>query len=170
MARISIRNLLLLRMTLNRSFIAFISINLIILANCSCNNLSEKEIVYRQSFESGKALYNERCANCHKQNGEGLGALYPPVRNSDYLNAHWKQLPCIIYRGLKGPMNVNGVNFDWEMPGNKTMDEIQMSALLTYMQDRWRGLNTVVSYEEARKDINECEDSGVRNQKSGVRR
>jgi len=153
----------------NRSLIAFISTNLIVLAIFGCNNLSEKEIEFRQSFESGKAVYNTRCANCHKPDGEGMGALYPPIANSDYLRSHSQQLPCIIYSGVKGPMMVNGAKYDWEMPASKTMDEIEMSAILTYVQSRWGDKKISVSYEEARKDINECL-SGVRNKESGVRR
>jgi len=156
-------------MRVNRSIIAFISTSLIISAFWGCNSLSEKEIEYRQSFESGKVAYHTRCANCHKPNGEGMGTLYPPLSHSDYLKTHLQQLPCIIFSGLKGPISVNGSNYNWEMPANKTIDEIEMSAILTYVQSRWGYKKEAVSYEEARKDINACV-AGISRQESGVRR
>jgi len=140
----------------NKGLTAFISISLLISPISSCNTLSEKEIVYRQSFDSGKAIYEDECQKCHKSDGEGLGTLYPPLVNSDYLQSGLDRLPCIIYKGLKGEIMVNGKKYNWEMPAHKDMDEIQMSAILTYIQSQWGNKRGTVSYEQARIDIERC--------------
>ncbi len=140
----------------NKGLKAFISISLLFLFISSCNTLSEKEIEYRQSFDSGKAIYEDECQKCHKANGEGLGILYPPLENSDYLQSHIQQLPCIIFNGLKGETIVNGKKYNWEMPPHNKMDEIQMSAILTYIRSKWGNKKGTVSYKEARMDIEGC--------------
>ena len=140
----------------NKGLITFISISLLLQFASSCNPLTEKEIEYRQSFESGKAIYEDECQKCHKAHGEGLGTLYPPLANSDYLQSHLDQLPCIVYNGLKGEIIVNGKKFNWEMPAHKTMDEIQMSAILTYVRSKWGNNKGTVSYQEARMAIEAC--------------
>jgi mono/diheme cytochrome c family protein len=143
-------------MVRNKSYLAFILISLLLQFASSCNPLTEKEIEYRQSFESGKAIYEDECQKCHKANGEGLGTLYPPLANSDYLQSHIDQLPCIIYNGLKGEITVNGKKFNWEMPAHKTMDEIQMSSILTYVRSNWGNNKGTVNYKEARMAIEAC--------------
>ena len=140
----------------NKGLAAFISISLLILIHSACTTLTEKEIEYRQSYDSGKAIYEDECQKCHKANGEGLGTLYPPLANSDYLVSNISRLPCIIYLGLKGEIIVNGKKYNWEMPAHKSMDEIQMSAILTYIQSKWGHKKGAVSYEDARMDIGGC--------------
>ena len=139
----------------NKGLKAFISISLLLIIS-SCNTLTEKEIEYRQSFDSGKAIYEDECQKCHKANGEGLGTLYPPLENSDYLQSHINQLPCIIFNGLKGETVVNGKKYNWEMPPHNKLDEIQMSAILTYIRSKWGNNKGTVSYKEARIAIEGC--------------
>ena len=146
----------------------FIFIIIILSGIWGCTGFSEREISFWQRFDSGKVFYETHCANCHKSNGQGLGTLYPPIANSDYLHAHSNELACIIYNGMKGSVTVNRVKYNWQMPDNKRMDEIQMAAILTYVQSRWGGNRTSVSYEQARKAINECGKAGIRYQVSGA--
>jgi len=143
-------------MKLNKGLTAFIIIPFLIVLICNCNPLSEKEIEYRQSFDSGKAIYEDECQKCHKANGEGLGTLYPPLTKSDYLQSHLDQLPCIIFNGLKGETIVNGKKYNWEMPPHNKMDEIQISAILTYIRSKWGNNKGTVSYKDARKAIEAC--------------
>ena len=146
----------MLKMRLNKGLSPFVSISLLTLFYCSCTSPTEKEIEYRQSFDSGKAIYEDECQKCHKANGKGVGPLYPPLENSDYLQSNLDKLPCIIYNGLKGEITVNGKKINWEMPGHKSMDEIQMSAVLTYVRSKWGKKKGAVSYGEARMAIERC--------------
>ena len=140
----------------NKGVTAFISISLLAIFYSSCTPLTEKEIEYRQSFDSGKAFYEDECQKCHGTNGQGLGTLYPPLADSDYLQSHLDQLPCIISKGLNGEIPVNGKKYNWEMPARKTMDEIQMSVILTYVQSKWGNKKGTVSYDKARMAIEAC--------------
>jgi len=149
----------MLRTRQNKGLGAFISIVLITVLCSNCTTPTEKETIYNQSFDSGKAIYEDECQKCHGADGNGIGTLYPPLANSDYLQTNLDKLPCIIYNGLKGEITVNGKKYNWEMPGHKTMDEIQMSAILTYVQSKWGDKKGAVSYEGARMVIEKCKAS-----------
>lgn len=62
----------------------------------------------QQPYQMGERLYKTHCANCHMDGGEGLGALIPPLKGSDYLAANRERLACMIRYGLKDTIMVNG--------------------------------------------------------------
>jgi cytochrome c551 len=105
----------------------------------NCSSLSTEKIAYQQSYDNGKALYQEECAKCHKATGEGLGTLYPPLANSDYFKSNTGKLACIISKGMRGPITVNGVQFNWAMPDHKSLEPKQIAAIMTYVQNIWGG-------------------------------
>jgi len=67
-------------------------------------------------YKQGKLLYENFCENCHQKNGEALLGLIPPLKNSDYLQQHQTDIPCIVRHGLKGEIVVNNMAYDHEMP------------------------------------------------------
>jgi len=122
----------------------------------ACSNESQNEVEFKQSYDSGKAYYEDECQKCHKENGEGLSMLYPPLANSDYLKTNETQLVCIIYKGLKGPIVVNGKKYNWPMPAHQKIDEIQMSSILTYIQSTWGNTQRRVDFKQARAMMDAC--------------
>src|SRR5690606_41611650 len=40
-----------------------------------------------ERIQFGQDVYKRTCAACHQIDGNGLASAFPPVRNSDYLNA-----------------------------------------------------------------------------------
>jgi cytochrome c551 len=126
---------------------------------CS-NNLSPEVIEYQQAYNAGKAYYHDACAKCHQEDGSGLGTLYPPLSNSDYLLKNPDKLACIIYNGMKGPVIVNDKQFNWAMPGHVNMDDYELACLLTYVKSHWGGINQRVTIDQARAMIIDCRTSG----------
>jgi cytochrome c551 len=121
-----------------------------------CTYKSAEEIEYQQSFAAGKAYYMDECARCHQKNGEGLGTLYPPLTNADYLKNYPEKLGCIIYNGIRGPITVNNKQYNWPMPGHVNMDDDELAVLLTYIQSNWGNNKRKVTVDQARSIIIEC--------------
>jgi len=91
----------------------------------------------------GQRLYAQHCAGCHGEQGQGLGQLIPPLAGADYLPAHAAELPCLIRRGLRGPIVVNGVSYNGWMLGvqdtvaHKKLSPAQLTNLLNYVESHW---------------------------------
>lgn len=87
------------------------------------------------SIARGKSTYNTQCASCHMEDGNGIEGVFPPLAKSDYLTDK-NRLVKVISTGLRGPIVVNGVNYDGEMPGNKLTDK-QVADVLNYIRNSW---------------------------------
>lgn len=100
----------------------------------SLATLSQKEIQY---YSNGRKLYKTICANCHMENGQGLGRLIPPLANSDYLLKNRSDLPRTIKYGINGPMIVNNIEFNQPMPANPDLTDLEIAEILTYIGNTW---------------------------------
>ncbi len=87
--------------------------------------------------ELGEKYYELYCANCHNINGQGLANLIPPLAQSDYLVKHIEELPCIIYYGLEGEIEVNGRKFNQPMPANTELSSQQIMHISNYILNEW---------------------------------
>lgn len=81
----------------------------------------------------GHSVYVKHCQSCHLENGEGLGALIPPVANADYVTERSDELACLITHGISGNITVNGVAYEGEMPGNKLLTDVELTNLIHYI-------------------------------------
>ncbi|MGB0403806.1 MAG: c-type cytochrome [Salibacteraceae bacterium] len=81
----------------------------------------------------GKELYEEKCANCHGIEGNGLQQLYPPIKNSDYLIKNQEMLACMIRYGQEGAITVNGVGFNESMPAQPLLSDIDIYNIINYI-------------------------------------
>lgn len=88
---------------------------------------------------SGQALYEQQCANCHGRDGEGLGTLMPPLAGADYLLKHRTALPCLVRRGQRGPITVNGQPYDGVMPAfsRQQLTDADVANILNYVGRAW---------------------------------
>ncbi len=88
-------------------------------------------------YQQGEQLYRTYCANCHMEDGRGLARLIPPLAGSDWLRQNQDTLPCIIRHGMHGPIVVNGILFEGEMPSNKQLNAIHINNLINYINHAW---------------------------------
>jgi cytochrome c551 len=100
----------------------------------SLATLSQKETQY---YSNGRKLYKTICANCHMENGEGLGRLIPPLANSDYLLKNRSDLSRMLKYGINGPMIVNNIEFNQPMPANPDLTDLEIAEILTYIGNTW---------------------------------
>ncbi len=94
----------------------------------------------------GRILYYSQCATCHGDQGEGTRNLVPPIR-SDFFEANFNRLPCLILDGMNDSVLVNGVWYNQPMyPIN--LSEVELANLMNFMRD------TFLTSNESIKRIN----------------
>jgi mono/diheme cytochrome c family protein len=99
------------------------------------------------SVARGRAIYNTQCVTCHKEKGEGIPEVYPPLAKSDYLMANKIRSVSIVVNGLSGEITVNHAKFDAEMLPMNLPDE-QVSEVLNYVRNSWGNKGDAVKTEE----------------------
>lgn len=104
----------------------------------------------------GEKLYIQYCINCHQEDGSGLGALIPPLANADYWNENRLEIACLIRKGQKGPITVNGKSYNEEMPGFDYLTEYQVHQIIRYVEQSWGNEIGKTSLKEVRESLEKC--------------
>ncbi len=103
----------------------------------------------------GHSLYDQHCANCHMEEGEGLRQLIPPLAGADFL----QQNPAAVVRGIRygmaGPLVVNGVTYNQPMPENKELSDFQIVNIVNYINQAWGNDYGRISVTQARDWLKE---------------
>ena len=120
----------------------------------SCQN--EAEIEYKRYFIQGRNIYQNQCKNCHAENGEGLGALIPPLKEADYLRKNKSQLTCIIRNGLKDTIRVNGKTYTSQMPAQTQLAPIEIAEVITYITNSFGNKQGIYHTEKVDSDLGSC--------------
>ena len=111
-----------------------------------------------QTFKQGKILYEVNCANCHGLKGEGLGALIPPLTQSDYLVVHRADLACAVRKGLSGVVVVNGKKYGTNaMPPNERLSDFEIANIFNYVNDAWGVDKKFIPLDDFREQLKKCE-------------
>ena len=106
----------------------------------------------------GRQLYKENCANCHQEDGSGLRRLYPPLKNSDFLNNDVAEILCIIRYGQIGDITVNGITYDQEMPENRQLTDLDIAAISTYVLSAYGNKEIMISLEDISNLKSTCKE------------
>lgn len=99
------------------------------------------------SVARGKTIYNSQCVTCHREKGEGIKDVYPPLAKSDYLMADKTRSIGIVVNGLSGQITVNGEQYDGEMLSLDLPDQ-QVSDVLNYVRNSWGNRGDAIKTEE----------------------
>lgn len=113
---------------------------------------------FRQYAVQGRLLYKQHCANCHQDDGSGLGQLIPPLAGSDYLQKNPEEIICLIRHGKKGPIVVNGLEYNQAMPPNPELTAIEIAEIATYIDNAWGNKGALVEANKAASILNECKE------------
>ncbi len=84
--------------------------------------------------QAGATLYRSKCAACHGRDGKGKIGLYPPLRGSEWLTAEPTRLPEILTYGLKGPITVNGQQWNSTMLSPGLSSDEQKEQIIHYIR------------------------------------
>lgn len=121
------------------------------LSSCHNNNLN---IQTAQFAVNGQKLYKTHCQNCHGAKGEGLGKLYPPLTDKQYLTDNRHKLPSIIKNGLSGEIIVKGETYDQAMPAIATLTDLDIAYILTYVTTHFGDADSTFTQEEVKNNLN----------------
>ena len=123
----------------------------------SCNRPnSSRSIKFQQYYAQGEMLYIKHCSNCHQKSGKGLGLVYPPLNPSDYLEKNFEDILCQMKYGKKGEMIVNGNNYNQPMPGLRSLTELEIAEIATYIYNTWGHERELVEPVQVRQALEKC--------------
>lgn len=109
-----------------------------------------------QYIMNGKNVYATHCQNCHGSKGEGLGKLYPPLTDTDFLRHNRAQLACFIKHGMEGGVRVHGALYDTPMPANPNLTPVDIAYVLTYISNSFGNEMTMFTIEEVQASLDGC--------------
>lgn len=105
----------------------------------------------------GKRLYITNCSNCHQETGEGLGKLFPPLAQSDYMLADIPRSICIIKNGMEGEVEVNGKTYNQAMPALSRLTPLEIAAISTYIYNSWGNEKGIIEIETVEESLSDCQ-------------
>lgn len=86
-----------------------------------------------QEGPDGREVYLASCASCHQGTGVGVPGSFPPLLdNPNIQDAAY--VGTVIREGKTGPIDVNGVTFDAEMPAQAQLTDAEIEAVIAYIQ------------------------------------
>src|SRR5690625_224966 len=101
---------------------------------------TKKATVQASSLEEriafGKDVYSKTCSACHQANRQSVPAAFPPLANSDYLNADVERAIEAVLFGMSGEITVNGEVYNSVMTSQGLNDE-ETANVLTYVYNNW---------------------------------
>lgn len=123
----------------------------------ACNpNHAEQSVKFDQYYSQGESLYLRHCSNCHQRNGKGLGLVYPPLNPSDYLDRNFESVLCQMKYGKEGEMIVNGKSFNKPMPGERSLTELEIAEIGTFIYNNWGHQRGFISIDEVKAALEKC--------------
>jgi mono/diheme cytochrome c family protein/glucose/arabinose dehydrogenase len=93
-------------------------------------------------FAAGRQQFLSVCAGCHGNNGEGIKRMAPPLAGSEWVLGDQRRLALLVLHGIEGPLDVAGRRYEAPeilpvMPSHSTMDDGNITSILTYIRNEW---------------------------------
>lgn len=130
---------------------------LIVIVLCSCSNSKNAESVkFQQYYVQGEQLYTKHCSNCHQSTGTGLGLVYPPLAQSDFMKNNFEQVLCLMKYGIKGEIIVNGKKYVQPMPGVQSLTDLEIAEIATYIYNSWEHEHGLIDVTETSRIMRQC--------------
>ena len=108
-----------------------------------------------QQMIRGSIVYGNVCSGCHQSHGGGNAGQAPALAGSEWVIAPGpNRVIRIPMSGLMGPIKVNGVEWNLNMPafaGPGMMSDEDLAAVVTYIRNSWGNKATPVTVEEVQK-------------------
>ncbi|MGA8264374.1 MAG: copper-containing nitrite reductase [Ignavibacteriaceae bacterium] len=116
--------------------------------NENTSSINENDI--QAVIEKGKEVFSRTCIACHQINGEGIPGVFPPLAESDFLNADKERAIGIVLHGKTGPVTIKGKSFNGVMPPQNLSDQ-EIAAVLTYVYNSFGNSKKFVKSGEVTK-------------------
>ena len=105
-------------------------------------------------YSRAERLFIEQCSKCHRKDGRGIKLVYPPVKNSDYIQ---KMDNIELIRGMlfgrSGKIVVNGTTYNGVMVTeiDKSLTDDDIILILTHVLHKLNNLNKPVTLKEVKE-------------------
>jgi cytochrome c551 len=119
---------------------------------------SMKSAQAKQYYIQGELLYAKHCSNCHQKNGKGLGLVFPPVDESDFVDSQFERVICLIRNGIEGEITVNGKTYNKAMPPMSNPNDLEIAEIATYIYNTWGRKHGLIDANEVNAILKKCED------------
>ena len=93
-------------------------------------------------------VYKNICSACHAPNGAGAPGLAPPLADSEWLEKPVTELIEIVLRGLDGPIQVAGEDYNLSMPPLASLSDPQIADALNWVRWQWSKTTTFIAATE----------------------
>ncbi|MFT7700233.1 MAG: nitrite reductase (NO-forming) [Candidatus Krumholzibacteriia bacterium] len=103
-----------------------------------------------ERIKLGRQIYANTCFACHQPEGQGLPRAFPPLANSDYLNADVDRAIKTVIEGKTGEITVNGETYNSVMTAQTLTDE-EIANVMTFVYNSWGNNKTEVTPEMVAK-------------------
>lgn len=113
----------------------------------SCYGPEEKKL--RQFKSYGRLIFQEQCANCHQDNGDGYQELYPSLKKSNNYDKI-SDYSCLIKNGSKD-INVG-------MPAFANLKDDEIAKVLTYIYNSFGNKAGIIEVEDVKESLNRCDN------------
>lgn len=138
-----------------RNRIIFFLISTVFVIACTKGKHSGS-VKFQQYYIQGEVLYKKNCSNCHQSNGSGLGLVYPPLNQSDYMENNFEQVLCLMKYGVNDSLLVNGKSYVQPMPGIASLTDLEVAEIATYIYNTWQHERGIVEVAEASRILKTC--------------
>lgn len=87
--------------------------------------------------QQGKSVYGQ-CVGCHGGTGAGVPGQFPPLAHSSFVVKGEKRLIAILLKGITGPLNVDGKQFNNAMPAwEAALSDKKIAAVASFIRQEW---------------------------------
>jgi cytochrome c551 len=122
----------------------------------ACGLSTNRDTKFQQYYVKGEQLYIQHCSNCHQKDGRGLGLVYPPLAQSDYMTQNVDQVLCLMKYGVAGEIVVNGKTFNKEMKGVFSLTDLEVAEIATYIYNTWEHNQGIIDIADVTKAHQKC--------------
>jgi len=107
----------------------------------------QQDTTLQNSIERGKTVYEDFCMQCHMATGEGIPGAFPPLAKADYLLENRTKAIHAVKFGLKGPITVNGTDYNSVMAPLGLYDD-EVADVMNYILNSWGNTSDKLVTEE----------------------
>jgi nitrite reductase (NO-forming)/hydroxylamine reductase len=86
-----------------------------------------------ERIANGEKIFSAHCSACHQAEGQGLAGAFPPLAESDYLDAGTGIAISAVLNGLSGPITVNGKDYNAVMPNLSYLSDSDVADVVTFV-------------------------------------
>jgi glucose/arabinose dehydrogenase len=107
-----------------------------------------KDNLDKEELAGGAKVYSIYCGTCHQRNGQGASGRFPPLANASWVNGDKNLLIGIVLKGMEGPIDVNGEQFNGTMPQHSFLANEEIANVLTYIRQNFGNKASAITPQE----------------------